>query len=213
MNSPRVIRITASTATAPYRPGPGAKSPSLLHMLATMKPDGMAAAVVPHGVLYRRGAEGRIRRGMVKDDVLEAVIGLPPNLCFGNSVPVVICVFNRAKSESRRKKTLFMDADQDGYYRPGRGQNHLDPEHIDRIVAAYRTFEDDEGFAHVADVAEIAANDYNLNINRYLDTVERPALPSVTDALARVRDAERRHTEAVAEMDALLDSLGFTANR
>ena len=185
----------------------------LLHMLATMRPDGMAAAVVPHGVLYRSGAEGRIRRGMVEDDVLEAIIGLPPNLCFGNSVPVAICVFNRDKSESHRRKTLFMDADQDGYYRPGRGQNHLDPEHVDRIVAAYRTFEDDEGFAHVADVAGIAANDYNLNINRYVDTVDRPALPSVTDALDRVRNAERRHAVAVAEMDALLDSLGFTANR
>ena len=185
----------------------------LLHMLATMKPDGMAAAVVPHGVLYRSGAEGKIRCGMVEDDVFEAVIGLAPNLCFGSRVPVAICVFNRAKSESRRGKTLFMDANQDGYYRPGRGQNHLDPEHVDRIAAVYRTFEDDEGFTHVADVDEIAANDYNLNINRYVDTAERPALPSVTDALARVRDAERRHAEAVAEMDALLDSLGSSANR
>ena len=185
----------------------------LLHMLATTKPDGMAAAVVPHGVLYRGGAEARIRRGMVKDDVLEAVIGLPSNLFFGNSIPVAICVFNRAKSDSRRGRTLFVDAAQDGYYRPGRGRNHLDPEHVDRIVATCRTFADAEGFAHVADVAEIAANDYNLNINRYVDTAERPAMPSVADALTRVRNAERRHDEAVAEMDALLAGLGFTADR
>ena len=185
----------------------------LLHILAITKPDGMAAAVVPHGVLYRSGAEGRIRRGMVEDDVLEAVIGLPPNLFFGNSVPVAICVFNRAKSESRRERILFVDAAQDGYYQLGRGRNHLDPEHVDRIVAAYRTFEDDEGFTHVAEVGEVAANDYNLNINRYVDTAERAALPSVADALTRVRDAERRHAAAVAEMDALLVTLGLTADR
>ena len=185
----------------------------ILHMLATTKPDGMAAAVVPRGVLFRSGTEDRIRRGMVEDDVLEAVIGLPPRLCYGKNVPLAICVFNRAKPESRRERVLFVEADQDGYYRRGRGRNHLDPEHVARIVAAYQTFEDDEGVAHVAGVGEIAANDYNLNINRYFDTGEWPPLPSAADALARVRDAERRHAEAVAEMDALLASLGFTADR
>ena len=213
MNSPRVIRITASTATVPYLPGPVAKSPSSCTYWQSRNRTAWRPRWCPHGVLYRSGAEGRIRRGMVEDDVLEAVIGLPPYLFFGNSVPVAICVFNRAKSESRRERNLFVDAAQDGYYQLGRGRNHLDPEHVDRIVAAYRTFEDDGGFTHVADVGEIAANDYNLNINRYVDTAERAALPSVADALTRVRDAERRHAVAVAEMDSLLVTLGLTADR
>ena len=185
----------------------------LLHVLAITKPDGMAGTVIPHGVLYRGGPEGRIRRGMVEDDVIEAVIGLPANLFFGVSAPVAICVFNRAKSSSRQGKTLFMDASQDGCFRPGRGRNHLDAEHINRIVEACRAFEDVEGFAHVAGLEEIAANDFNLNISRYLSITERVATLSVADAMARVRDAERRRDAAVAEMDALLVSLGVAADR
>ena len=162
-------------------------------------------------MLFRGGAEGKIRKGIVDADLFEAVIGLAPNLFFGASIPVSICVLNKAKPVQRRGKVLFVDAAQDGYFRPGKAQkNFLDREHIGRIVEAFQAYEDVERFAHVADLNEIAGNDYNLNISRYVDTTEPVAVMSVEDALAQLREAERRRGEAVARMDELLAGMGYS---
>ena len=181
----------------------------LLHMLAVTNMTGMVGVVMPHGVLFRGGAEGKIRRGIVESDLFEAVIGLAPNLFYGASIPVAICVLNKAKPAERRGKVLFVDAAQEGYFRQGKAQNFLDPEHIEKIVAAYRGFDDVERFAHVADLAEIEANDFNLNISRYVDTSEPIEVLSVEEALAQLREAEQRRDEAVAHMDKLLAELGY----
>ena len=181
----------------------------LLHMLAVTTMTGMVGVVMPHGVLFRGGAEGKIRRGIVESDLFEAVIGLAPNLFYGASIPVAICVLNKAKAAARRGKVLFVDAAQEGYFRQGKAQNFLDREHIDKIVAAFRGFEDVERFAHVADLAEIEANDFNLNISRYVDTSEPIEVLSVEEALAQLREAERRRDQAVAQMDRLLVELGY----
>ena len=182
----------------------------LLHMLAVTNAEGMVGVVMPHGVLFRGGAEGKIRRGIVESDLFEAIIGLAPNLFFGASIPVAICVLNKAKPIERRGKVLFVDAAHEGYFRPGKAQNYIDQEHIDTIVNAYDVFEDIERFAHVADLEEIASNDFNLNISRYVDTTEPIDVMSVEEALAQLREAERRRDEAVARMDALLAELGFS---
>ena len=181
----------------------------LLHMLAVTNSQGMVGVVMPHGILFRGGSEGKIRRGIVEADLFEAVIGLAPNLFSGASIPVAVCVLNKAKPAERRGRVLFVDAAQAGYYRQEKARNYIDREHIDRIVEAYQSFEDVERFAHVADLEEIEANDFNLNISRYVDTTEPVEVMSVEDALARLRDAERRRDEAVAKMDALLTELGF----
>ena len=136
----------------------------LLHMLAVTNAEGMVGVVMPHGILFRGGAEGKIRRGIVEADLFEAIIGLAPNLFFGASIPVAICVLNKAKPHERRGKVLFVDAAQEGYFRQGKAQNFIDTEHIGKIVEAYRAFEEVERFAHVADIKEIEANDFNLNI-------------------------------------------------
>ena len=182
----------------------------LLHMLGVTNATGMVGVVMPHGVLFRGAAEGKIRRGIVDADLFEAIIGLAPNLFFGASIPVSICVLNKAKPAERRGKVLFVDAAQEGYYRPGKAQNFLDQGHIDHIVSAFQTYEDVERFAHVADLEEIAGNDYNLNISRYVDTTEPVDVMSVEDALAQLREAERRRDEAVARMDELLAGMGYT---
>ncbi len=181
----------------------------LLHMLSVTNSQGMVGVVMPHGVLFRGGAEGTIRRGIVEADLFEAVIGLAPNLFSGASIPVAICVLNRAKPAERRGKTLFVDAAQEGCFRQGKARNFLDPEHIGRIVEAHRAFEDVEHFAHVADLEEIRANDFNLNISRYVDTTEPVEAVSVEDALSQMRDAERRRDEAAAKMGKLLAELGY----
>ena len=182
----------------------------LLHMLAVTDTQGMVGVVMPHGVLFRGGAEGKIRRGIVEADLFEAIIGLAPNLFSGASIPVAICVLNRAKPPERRGKLLFVDAAQVGYFRQGKARNYIDREHIGKLVAAYQAFEDVERFAHVADMEEIAANDFNLNISRYVDTTEPVEVPSVAEALAELREAERRRDDAVAKMDALLAELGYS---
>ena len=181
----------------------------LLHMLAVTNSQGMVGVVMPHGILFRGGAEGKIRQGIVEADLFEAIIGLAPNLFFGASIPVAICVLNKAKPAERRGKVLFIDAAQQGYFRQGKAQNYLDREHIDKIVAAYEGFQEIERFAHVADLEEITANDFNLNISRYVDTTEPTEVMSVEEALAQLREAERRRDEAVAKMDELLAELGY----
>ena len=142
-------------------------------------------------------------------DLFEAVIGLAPNLFFGASIPVATCVLNRDKPPERRGKVLFVDAAQEGYVRPGKAQNYIDPEHIERIVEAYRAFEDVDRLAHVADPEEIQGNDFNLNISRYVDTTEAVEVMPVEEALAQLREAERRRDEAVARMDQLLAEMGY----
>ena len=181
----------------------------LLHMLAVTNSQGMVGVVMPHGILFRGGSEGKIRRGIVEADLFEAVIGLAPNLFSGASIPVAICVLNKAKPADRRGRVLFVDAAQKGYCRQEKARNYIDREHIDGIVEAYQAFENVERFAHVADLEEIKANDFNLNISRYVDTTEPLEVMSVEDALSQLRDAERRRDEAVAKMDALLAELGF----
>ena len=181
----------------------------LLHMLAVTNAKGRVGVVMPHGILFRGGAEGKIRRGIVEADLFEAIIGLAPNLFFGAGIPVSICILNKAKPAERRGKVLFVDAAQEGYFRPGKAQNFIDPEHIAKIVEAYRAFEDVERFAHVAGLEEIEANDFNLNISRYVDTTVMEDVMSVEEALAQLREAELKRDEAVAKMDALLAEMGY----
>ena len=181
----------------------------LLHMLGVTNAQGMVGVVMPHGILFRGGAEGKIRRGIVEADLFEAIIGLAPNLFYGASIPVAICVLNKAKPDNRRGKVLFVDAAQEGYFRSGKAQNYIDPEHIEKVVQAYQSFEDLDRFAHVADLEEVQGNDFNLNISRYVDTTEPVEVMSVEDALAQLREAERRRDEAVARMDELLAEMGY----
>ena len=159
-----------------YTPEKGKKADLMFvqHMLAVTRSGGMVTTVMPHGVLFRGGDEGRIRTGFLNDDVIEAVIGLGPQLFYGTGIPACILVLRPlgSKPAARRGKVLFINADRD--YREGRAQNYLEPEHIEKIVSAYRSFQDVPGFARVVDRAELAENDDNLNIRRYVDTTPEP---------------------------------------
>ena len=145
------------------------------HMLAVLRPGGMMATVMPHGVLFRGGARRTSAQGFIEDDLLEAVIGLPPNLFYGTGIPACILVLRAkgAKPKAERQgKVLFINADAE--YRAGRAQNYLRPEHIEKIVSTLRRFADMPGFAAVVSHDDLAANDYNLNIRRYADNAPPP---------------------------------------
>lgn len=144
------------------------------HMVAVLKANGVAATVMPHGVLFRGGAEREIRTALLNDDIVEAVIGLAPNLFYGTVIPACVLVLRAPGSKpiERAGKVLFINADFE--YTGGRAQNYLLPEHIEKIVYAYEAFEDIPGYARVVTRAELSDNDDNLNIRRYADNAPPP---------------------------------------
>jgi type I restriction enzyme M protein len=146
----------------------------LQHMLSVTRNGGMVATVMPHGVLFRGGEERTIRQRLLEDDALEAVIGLPANLFYGTGIPAAILILRPrgSKPEARRQQVLFINSDAE--YHSGRAQNYLRPEHIEKIASTYEAFHDVPGYARVVDLAELKANDYNLNIRRYADNTPPP---------------------------------------
>ncbi|GAD79011.1 type I restriction-modification system subunit M [Vibrio ezurae] len=152
----------------------------VLHMVHQLNQNGTLAVVVPHGILFRGAAEGHIRKHLIeKKNYLDAVIGLPAGIFFGTSIPTCILVFKKNRTHS--EDVLFIDGSN--HFEKGKAQNHLRDEDVDRIIEAYAKREPIEKFAHVADLSEIAENDYNLNIPRYVDTFEEEE-PVDLDAVA-----------------------------
>ena len=141
------------------------------HMLSVLKHDGRLATVMPHGVLFRGGEEQNARKHFIERGYLEAIIGLPSNLFYGTGIPACLLVMNK-EGAADRNHVLFINADRE--YREGKAQNHLRPEDIDKIVHAYRAGKDIPAYARKVPVAEIAAEDYNCNIRRYVDNAPPP---------------------------------------
>jgi type I restriction enzyme M protein len=156
------------------------------HMIRSMKPNtGRMAVVLPHGALFRKGAEGRIREALLKKDLLEAVIGLGPNIFYGTQLAACIMVFRAKKPANRRKKVLFIDASEQ--IRVGRAQNFLEKEHVGRIYDWYCAGEDVENHVKVASMEDIAENDFNLNIPLYVEKITEDDLPTVEEALSDLK--------------------------
>ena len=154
----------------------------LQHMLADTDDGGMVATVMPHGVLFRGGEEKAIRAGIIDDDLLEAVIGVAPNLFYGTGIPACILVLRQrvqkgakrisGKPAERQGKVLFINADRE--YFEGRAQNHLLPEHIEKILSTFDGFQAVPGFSAIVDNATLKEQGYNLNIRRYADNAPPP---------------------------------------
>lgn len=157
------------------------------HMIKSMAPKtGRMAVVLPHGALFRMGKEGEIRQKLLAMDLLEAVIGLGPSLFYGTGLAACILVFRQKKSKDRKNKVLIVDASKE--FKTGRAQNELLPEHVERINGWVRDYADVEGIARVVTLEEIAANDHNLNIPRYVE-------PKVTTEVLTVEEAMKRLSE------------------
>ncbi len=158
------------------------------HMIKSMAPStGRMAVVLPHGALFRMGKEGTIRKKLLEMDLLEAVIGLGPNLFYGTGLAACILVLRLRKKKERKKKLLILDASRE--FKTGRAQNELLPEHVDRIFGWYRDFKDVEGIAKVVTLDDIGANDYNLNITRYVERKSEEKVLSVDEAMKQLRES------------------------
>jgi type I restriction enzyme M protein len=147
------------------------------HMIASLKDKGMMATIMPHGVLFRGGAEKVIREGIVKDKIIEAIIGLPPHLFYGTGIPACILVINKNKPQELKDKVLFINADAE--YGEGRNQNFLRPEDIEKITYVFHKKIEIPKYSRVVDLKEIEENDYNLNIRRYVDNSPEPEIEDV----------------------------------
>lgn len=177
------------------------------HMIASLKDDGMLGVVLPHGVLFRGGAEGRIREGMLKADLIEAVIGLAPNLFFGAGIPACVLIVRKSKPKSRKGRVLFIHAAEE--FSPGKKQNVLLDTHIQRISGCYHAFSNEEAFSYVADLNEIKANDFNLNITRYVDLGSNEDEIDLTDAVKKLNDLRIERDQAEENLNQMLLELGY----
>lgn len=177
------------------------------HMLASLKPTGKLGVVLPHGILFRGGAEAKIRQGFLENDLIEAVIGLAPNLFYGTGIPASVLIINRAKSSDRKGKVLFVNGAEEMV--EGKNQNTLSEANVKRLVQAFQEFQDQERFARVVELAEIQQNDWNLNIARYVQTAEDEEQIDVAAEVTRLKELLTQRDQAEAKMLNFLQELGY----
>jgi type I restriction enzyme M protein len=164
----------------------------ILHIVKSLNGNGRAGIVVPHGVLFRGGSEGRIREQLIKNDLIEGIVALSPKLFYGTGIPAAVLILNKNKPADRKDKILFVDAEND--VEVGKRQNRLRKTDIEKMAKAFDVYETEKRFSHVVDVKEIADNNYDLNIRLYVDATEDEELISVNEAiseLASLGDAQK----------------------
>jgi type I restriction enzyme M protein len=175
------------------------------HMIESAKEEGGRVGVIaPHGVLFRGGGEGRIRKALIEENLLDAVIGLPEKLFFGTGIPAVILLFKKGRNT---KDVLFIDAS--GEYAEGTNQNRLGEEHIKKVVATYRTFQTVPKYSYRATREEIAENDFNLNIPRYVDTFEAEKEVDLKAVQTEIETLDGQLSEVRKQMAGYLKELGI----
>jgi type I restriction enzyme M protein len=179
----------------------------VLHMLNSLDAaNGRMAVVLPHGVLFRGAAEGKIRKQLIDLNLLDAVIGLPANLFYGTGIPASILVFKKGRT---RDDVLFIDASAEGNYEKGKNQNVLRDSDIARIVRTYETRKKIDKYSYRASRKEIQENDYNLNIPRYVDTFEEEELVDIDEVNCNIAGIEKELAKVQSQMAKYMKELGL----
>lgn len=177
------------------------------HMIAVLKPSGRAGIVLPHGVLFRGGAEGRIRQGILEEDLVEAVIGLPQNLFYGASIPAALFIINKNKPVDRKGKVFFIYGARD--FEQLKNKNRLRQEDIEKIINAYRSTSNIEKYSRQVGLDEIRRNDYNLNIPRYVDIAEEEEVIDVQTVINDLGKLKKERQAAEDKVEGYLKELGY----
>lgn len=177
----------------------------ITHMIETLNEQGRAGVVLPHGVLFRGSSEGKIRKQLIEENLLKAVIGLPANLFFGTGIPASILIFDKDKGDNT--EVLFIDASSE--FENGKNQNVLRPEDLDKIYQTYSNWETLDKYSYVAKRAEIEENDYNLNIPRYVDTFEEEAPVDIAATQLEIARLKKDLAGVEGEMATYLTELGY----
>ena len=184
----------------------------ITHMVETAKPkSGRVSVIVPHGVLFRSGAEGKIREAFLRENIVDAVIGLPAGLFQTTGIPVAVLVLDRSREEggknNDKKDVLFIEASKE--FKAGKAQNTLTQENTDKIYDTYVQRKDVDKFAHVASLDEIMENDFNLNITRYVDTFVEATEIDIAANLAELEKLNPELQKLEAQMNDYLKQLGI----
>lgn len=180
----------------------------ITHMIYQLDDSGTMAVVMPHGVLFRGAAEGQIRQFLIKNkNYLDAVIGLPANLFFGTSIPACILVFKKCRVAD--DKILFIDASRE--FEKGKNQNRLTKTHIEKIISTYQNRTELDKYSHNATLDEIAENDFNLNIPRYVDTFEPESEIDLVEVTAEIKQIDQKIAEVDKKIAAFCEELGIEA--
>lgn len=175
------------------------------HMIYQLDDNGTMAVVLPHGVLFRGAAEGVIREYLIREkNYLDAVIGLPANIFFGTSIPTCILVFKKCREVS--EGIMFIDASNE--YESGKNQNRLTDENVEKIVSTYKEKQDIEKYARLVPLEEVAENEYNLNIPRYIDTFEEVEPVDLEAVQKEIRNIDKEINELEEEINKYLKELG-----
>ena len=172
------------------------------HMIKSMNKTGRMTVVLPHGALFRKGAEGKIRQALLEQDILEAVIGLGGNIFYGTQLAACLMVFKKVKDADKKGKVLFIDASDQ--VREGRAQSYLEPEHVNQIFEWFNNFDDVENYVTVASKEDLKENDYNLNIPLYVEKIIEDNLPSVEEALSDLKTSWDKSLEAEEKFKKIL---------
>lgn len=176
----------------------------ILHMIHSLAPYGRMGVVLPHGVLFRGSSEGKIRKQIIDENLLDAVIGLPANLFYGTSIPACILIFKKDREE---QDILFIDASKE--FQKGKRQNKLTEDNINKIFMTYHQRQEIEKYSHIATLKEIQENDYNLNIPRYVDTYEEEEEVDIPSTLEKINQLNEEIAKTQKKMDAYLKELGL----
>ena len=177
------------------------------HMVSVLKNDGRLGIVLPHGILFRGGSEGKIRQGLLDNDLIEAVVGLPQKLFYNTGIPASILIIKKNKTPNLTNKVVFIDASSE--YKDGKNQNTLTEENINKVVSSYDALTDIDKFMRVVDMSEIKENDHNLNISRYIDTSEEETIINIASTLQDIHELETKEQEIDKKLNDYLKSLGF----
>jgi type I restriction enzyme M protein len=179
------------------------------HMVASLKTDGMMGVVLPHGVLFRGGTEGKIREGLLKEDLIEAVIGLGPNLFYGAGITACILIIQKNKPADRRGKVLIVNGAHE--FLEGKAQNELTDENLKTLSSAFLDFEDQDKLARVVALEEIERNEFNLNISRYVQIGEDEEEIEVEAEVVKLIALQAERDIVEASMTACLRELGYVS--
>ena len=178
----------------------------ILHMIHHLNEGGTMACVAPHGILFRGAAEGKIRRFLIeKKNYIDAIIGLPANIFYGTSIPTCIIVVKKCRTSD--DNILFIDASKE--FEKVKTQNKLREEHIQKIIDTYRSRTEIEKYSHLASLQEVADNDYNLNIPRYVDTFEEEEPIDIKAVMGEIKQLEAERAELDKQIDVYLKELGL----
>lgn len=179
------------------------------HMVASLKEDGVCGVVLPHGVLFRGGTEGKIREGLIKDDLIEAVIGLAPNLFYGAGIPACILILRKQKPPASKDQILIVNGAE--HFIEGKAQNRLSQDNVTTLARTYSDFTNIERLARVVPSMEIEANDFNLNISRYVYLGEEAGEVDVAAEVEKLVERQAERDAAEARMMSFLRELGYVA--